>query len=88
VLIQIMAETGLINKERATHFVLLPEITKQLSEDQIHEIETIFVPLLMNAVFTTLIANIVIVIFLTLPRVLAILNMPPVILASRLGKGH
>jgi hypothetical protein len=30
----------------------------------------------------------VIVTFLTLPRVLAIFNMPPVILASRLGKGH
>ena len=88
VLLQIVAVTGLLDKQRATDFVLHPEITKQLSEDQIYQIETVFVPMLMNGVFATLVANIVIVTFLTLPRVLAIFNMPPVILASRLGKGH
>jgi len=88
VLLQIVAITGLLDRERATHFVLSPEITKQLSEDQIHQIETDFVPFLMNGVFAMLVANIVIVTFLTLPRVLAIFNMSPVILASRLGKGH
>lgn len=87
-LLQIVAVTGLLDKQRATEFVLPPEIAKQLSEDQIYQIETVFVPVLMNGVFATLVANIVIVTFLTLPRVLAIFNMPPVILASRLGKGH
>jgi hypothetical protein len=88
VLLQIVAVTGLLDKQRATDFVLPPEIAKQLSEDRIYQIEIVFVPMLMNGVFATLVANIVIVTFLTLPRVLAIFNMPPVILASRLGKGH
>ena len=88
VLLQIVAVTGLLDKERATHFVLPPEITKQLSEDQIDQIETTLVPWLMNGVFATLVANIVIVTFLTLPRILALFSMQPVILASRLEKGH
>jgi hypothetical protein len=89
VLLQIVAAvTRLLDKQRATEFVLPPEIAKQLSEDQIYQIETVFVPVLVDEVFATLVANIMIVTFLTLPRVLAIFNMPPVILASRLGKGH
>ena len=88
VLLQIVAVTGLLDKERASQFVLPPELTRQLSEEQIHQIETDFIPLLMNGVFATLIANIVIVTFLTLPKVLTIFNMPPDILASRLRKSH
>ena len=88
VLLQIVAITGLLDKERATSFVLPPTFSNQLPEDQIHEIETDFVPLLMNGIFATLVVNIVIVTFLTLPKVLAIFNMPPDILASRLKKSH
>jgi hypothetical protein len=86
VLIQIVAITGLLDKERVTHFILLPEITKQLTLEQIQEIETVFVPLIINSVFAMLVANIVTVTFLTLPRVLTIFNMRPDILSSRIGR--
>lgn len=86
VLIQIVAITGLLDKERVTHFILLPEITKQLTLEQIQEIETVFVPIIINSVFAMLVANIVTVTFLTLPTVLTIFNMRPDILSSRIGK--
>lgn len=86
VLIQIVAITGLLDEERVTHFILLPEITKQLTLEQIQEIETVFVPIIINSVFAMLIANIVTVTFLTLPTVLTIFNMRPDILSSRIGK--
>jgi hypothetical protein len=86
VLIQIVAITGLLDKDRVTHFILLPEITKQLTLEQIQEIETVFVPLIINSVFAMLLANIVTVTFLTLPRVLTIFNMRPDSLSSRIGR--
>jgi hypothetical protein len=86
VLIQIVAITGLLDKERVTHFILLPEITKQLTLEQIQEIETVFVPIIINSVFAMLVANIVTVTFLTLPTVLTIFNMRPDILSSRIGR--
>lgn len=88
VLIQIVAVTGLLDKERATHFILPPEISSKLTEEQIHQTETEFVPLVMNGVFAMLVANIVVVTFLTLPRILTTFNMPPDILSSRVAKGH
>jgi hypothetical protein len=86
VLIQIVAITGLLNKERVTHFILLPEITKQLTLEEIQEIETAFVPIIINSVFAMLVANLVTVTFLTLPRVLTIFNMRPDIVSSRIGR--
>ena len=86
VLIQIVAITGLLDKERVTHFILLPEITEQLTLEQIQEIERVFVPIIINSVFAMLVANIVTVTFLTLPRVLTIFNMRPDILSSRIGR--
>jgi hypothetical protein len=86
VLIQIVAITGLLDEERVTHFILLPEITKQLTLEQIQEIETVFVPIIINSVFAMLVANIVTVTFLTLPTVLTIFNMRPDILSSRIGR--
>jgi hypothetical protein len=86
VLIQIVAITGLLDEERATHFILSPEITRQLTSEEIHQIETVFVPIIINSVFAMLVANIVTVTFLTLPRVLTIFNMRPDILSSRIGR--
>lgn len=86
VLIQIVAITGLLDKERVTHFILLPEITKQLTLEEIQEIETAFVPIIINSVFAMLVANLVTVTFLTLPRVLTIFNMRPDIVSSRIGR--
>ena len=86
VLIQIVAITGLLDKERVTHFILLPEITEQLTLEQIQEIERVFVPIIINSVFAMLVANIVTVTFLTLPGVLTIFNMRPDILSSRIGR--
>ena len=86
VLVQIVAITGLLDKERVTHFILLPEITEQLTLEEIQQIETVFVPIIINSVFAMLVANIVIVTFLTLPRILTIFNMRPDILSSRIGR--
>jgi hypothetical protein len=86
VLIQIVAITGLLDKERVMHFILLPEITKQLTLEEIQVIETVFVPVIINSVFVMLVANIVTVTFLTLPRILTIFNMRPDILSSRIGR--
>ena len=86
VLIQIVAITGLLDKERATHFILIPEITQQLTLEEIQQIETVFVPIIVNSVFVMLVANIVTVTFLTLPRILTIFNMRPDILSSRIGR--
>ena len=86
VLIQIVAITGLLDKERVMHFILLPEITKQLTLEEIQVIETVFVPMIINSVFVMLVANIVTVTFLTLPRILTIFNMRPDILSSRIGR--
>src|SRR3712207_4327205 len=86
VLIQIVAITGLLEEERVTDFILLPEITKQLSFEQIQQIETVIVPIIINSVFVMLVANIVTVTFLTLPRILTIFNMRPDILSSRIGR--
>jgi hypothetical protein len=86
VLIQIVAITGLLDKERVTYFILLPEITKQLALEEIQEIETVFVPIIINSVFAMLVANIVTVTFLTLPRILTIFNMRDDIVSSRIGK--
>jgi hypothetical protein len=86
VLIQIVAITGLLDKERVTHFILLPEITEQLTLEQIQEIERVFVPIIINSVFAMLVANIVTVTFLTLPGVLTIFKMRPDILSSRIGR--
>jgi hypothetical protein len=86
VLIQIVAITGLLDKERVTHFILLPEITKQLTLEEIRQIETVYVPMIINSVFAMLVANIVTVTFLTLRRVLTIFNMRPDILSSRIGR--
>ncbi|MGI0005366.1 MAG: hypothetical protein ACREAI_03050, partial [Nitrososphaera sp.] len=88
VLIQILAITGLLNKERATQFVLPPEIVNQLTAVELHQVETDLVPLLMDGVFAMLVANIVIVTFLTLPQILVIFKMPPDILSARIGKDH
>jgi hypothetical protein len=88
VLIQIVAITGLLDRERATHFILAPEITQQLTEEEIRQTEAVLVPIIMNSVFTMLVANIVTVTYLTLPRVLTIFNMPPDILSSRVGGSH
>jgi hypothetical protein len=86
VFIQIVAITGLLDRERVTDFILLPEITKQLTLEQIQEIETVFVRIILNSVFAMLVANIVTVTFLTLSRVLTIFNMRPDILSSRMGR--
>jgi hypothetical protein len=86
VLVEIVAITGLLDTERVTRFILLPEITEQLTLEEIQQIETVFVPVIVNSVFVMLVANIVIVTFLTLPRVLTIFNMRPDILSSRIGK--
>jgi hypothetical protein len=86
VLIQIVAITGLLDEERTTHFIISAEITRQLTSEGTDQIETVFVPIIMNSVFAMLVANIVTVTFLTLPRVLTIFNMPPDILSSRLGR--
>jgi hypothetical protein len=86
VLIQIVAITGLLDKERVTHFILLPEITKQLTSEEIQQIERVFVPIIINSVFAMLVANIVTVTFLTLPRILTIFNMRPDIVCSRIGR--
>lgn len=86
VLIQIVAITGLLDEERTTHFILDPVITKQLTSEEIRQIETVFVPIVINSVFAMLVANIVTVTFLTLPRVLTIFNMRPDILSSRIGR--
>jgi hypothetical protein len=76
VLIQIVAITGLLEEERAKH----------LTFEEIQQIETTFVPIVINSVFVMLVANIVTVTFLTLPRILTIFNMPPDILSSRIGR--
>jgi hypothetical protein len=86
VLIQIVAVTGLLDKERVTQFILLPEITEQITLEQIQEIETVIVPLITNSVFAMLVAIIITVTFLTLPSVLSIFNMRPDILSSRIGR--
>jgi len=86
VLIQIVAITGLLEEERVTDFILLPEITKHLTLEEIQQIETAFVPIIVNSVFVMLVANIVTVTFLTLPRILTIFNMRDDIVSSRIGK--
>jgi hypothetical protein len=88
ILIQIIALTGFLDEERTTQFVFPPEIVRQLSTDEIHQIETVFIPFVTNSVFTMLIANIIVVTFLTLPRILTIFNMPTDILSARISKGH
>ena len=70
ILIQIVAITGLLEKERVTHFILFTEITEQFTLEEIQQIETVFVPVIINSVFVMLVANIVTVTFLTLPRIL------------------
>jgi hypothetical protein len=85
VIIQIVASAGLLDEEMTTHFILPPVITKQLTSEEIHQIETVFVPIIINSVFTMLVANIVTVTFLTLPRVLTIFNIRSDILSSRMG---
>jgi hypothetical protein len=42
ILIQIVAITGLLEKERVTHFILLSEITEQFTLEEIQQIETVF----------------------------------------------
>jgi hypothetical protein len=86
VLIQIVAITGLLDKERVTHFVLFPEIIEQLTLEEIQQIETDLIPIIINSVFVMLVANIVTVTFLTLPRILTIFNMRPDIFSSRIGR--
>jgi hypothetical protein len=86
VLLQIVAITGLLDKERVMHFILLPEITKQLTLQEIQQIETVFVPIIINSVFVMLVANIVTVTFLTLPTVLTIFDIRQDILSSRIGR--
>jgi hypothetical protein len=86
VLIQIVAITGLLDKERVTHFILFPEITEQLTLEEIQQIERDFIPIIINSVFVMLVANIVTVTFLTLPRILTIFNMRPDIFSSRIGR--
>jgi hypothetical protein len=86
VLIQIVAVTGLLEEERVTDFILLPEITKHLTLEEIQQIETAFVPIIVNSVFVMLVANIVTVTFLTLPRILTIFNMRDDIVSSRIDK--
>lgn len=86
VLIQIVAITGLLEEERVTDFILLPEITKHLTLEEIQQIETAFVPIIVNSVFVMLVANIVTVTFLTLPRILTIFNMRDDIVSFRIGK--
>jgi hypothetical protein len=86
VLIQIVAVTGLLEEERVTDFILLPEITKHLTLEEIQQIETAFVPIIVNSVFVMLVANIVTVTFLTLPRILTIFSMRDDIVSSRIGK--
>ena len=86
VLIQIVAITGLLEEERVTDFILLPEITKHLTLEEIQQIETAFVPIIVNTVFAMLVANIITVTFLTLPRILTIFNMRADIVSSRIGK--
>ena len=86
ILIQIVAVTGLLDKERATYFVIPPSIANQFDKEQVQQAETIFVPLVMIGVFTMIVTNIVIVTFLTLPKILAIFKMPPDILSSHIGK--
>ena len=65
ILIQIVAVTGLLDEDRATYFVMPPGIASQFDEEQIQQVETVFVPLLMGGVFTMLVTNIVVVTFLT-----------------------
>jgi hypothetical protein len=86
VLIQIVAITGLLEEERVTDFILLPEITKHLTLEEIQQIETAFVPIIINSVFVMLVANIITVTFLTLPKILTIFNMRADIVSSRIGK--
>jgi hypothetical protein len=86
VLIQIVSITGLLEEERVTDFILLPEITKQLTFEEIQQIETVFVPIIVNTVFAILVANIITVTFLTLPRILTIFNMRADLVSSRIGK--
>jgi hypothetical protein len=86
VLIQIVAITGLLDRERVMYFILPPEITEQLTLEEIQQIETTFVPIIINSVFVMLVASIVTVTFLTLPRILTIFSMPPDILSSRIGR--
>jgi hypothetical protein len=86
VLIQIIAITGLLDRERVMYFILPPEITEQLTLEEIQQIETVFVPIIINSVFVMLVASIVTVTFLTLPRILTIFSMPPDILSSRIGR--
>ena len=88
ILIQIVAVTGLLDEDRATYFVMPPGIASQFDEEQVQQVETVFVPLLMGGVFTMLVTNIVIVTFLTLPRILTIFGMPPDVLSARIGKGR
>ncbi len=86
VLIQIVAITGLLDEERVMHYILLPELAEQFTLEEIQQIETVFVPIIINSVFAMLVANIVTVTFLTLPRILTIFNMRPDILSSRIGR--
>lgn len=86
VLIQIVAITGLLDEERVIHYILLPELSEQFSLEEIQQIETVFVPIIINSVFAMLVANIVTVTFLTLPSILTIFNMRPDILSSRIGR--
>jgi len=88
VIVQIVSVTGLLDRERATHFILPPEIANKLTPEEIAAIEEQLVPVVMNTIFAILIANIVIVTFLILPQILAIFKMPPNILSSRIGKVH
>ena len=88
ILIQIIALTGFLDEGRTRQFVFPTEIIRQLSADEIHEIETVFIPFVTNSVFAMLIANIIVVTFLTLPRILTIFNMPTDILSARISKGH
>jgi hypothetical protein len=77
---------GLLKQERVTDFILLPEITKQLTFEEIQQIETVFVPIIVNTVFAKLLANIITVTFLTLPRILTIFSIRPDIVTSRIGR--
>ena len=88
VLLQIVIITGLLDKERATHFILPREIMSMMTQEGIEQTKTTFVPLFIDGIFVMLVANITIVTFLTLPRVLAVFKLPTDLLASRVGKGH
>ena len=85
---QTVAIAGLLDKERATYFVMPPVIAKQFDEEQIQQVETIFVPMVMIGVFVMIVANIVIVTSLTLPKILILFKMPANILSSYIVNSH